>query len=1228
MSTNTQVTPALESNKSSNASNFDATRIDANRTARVRELLKAANERILVLDGATGTALQSLNLTAQDFGGPELEGCNENLVFTRPDVVAHVSRVYLEAGCDIVETNTFGATELVLDEYGLGAKAYEANRLATEIARRVCTEFDRPGRTHFVAGSMGPTTKALSLTGGISFDALSQHYYGQARGLFDGGADYLLLETCNDGRNIKAALVAIDRLFSETEAAGRGRIPVAVSATIENSGTMLAGQSIEALVAALMNRDLFYLGLNCATGPEFMTDHIRSLAALSPFRVACVPNAGLPDEDGHYLETPEMVGKAIEHFIKADWLNLVGGCCGTNADHIRKLVEIAKGIKPRTPKRESRSILSGVDFLEITDDLRPVIVGERTNVIGSRKFKEMITSEQYDEAAEIAKHQVKAGAHIIDVCLANPDRDELTDVENFLEFVVKKIRVPLMIDSTDKKVIARALTYCQGKAIINSINLEDGEERFEEIVPLARQFGAALVVGTIDEDPEQGMGVTRERKLVIAERSHHLLTEKYGFAEEDIYFDPLVFPCGTGDEQYRTSAPETIEGLRLIKQKFPRVKTALGISNVSFGLPAAGREVLNSVFLYHCVQAGLDLAIVNSEKLERFGSLPQDEIDLAENLLFSRGEDPLGKFAAKFRDRKLAVKKDRSLIPLDERLSSSVIEGTKDGLLEDLAEAMKQRKPLEIINGPLMAGMDEVGRLFNANKLIVAEVLQSAEVMKAAVAFLEPHMEKTDVSTRGKVLLATVKGDVHDIGKNLVDIILSNNGYNVVNLGIKIPPDQLITACREHKPDIVGLSGLLVKSAHQMVTTAEDLARAGITTPILVGGAALSRNFTEKRILPAYNDGAVIYARDAMSGLDLANKITDADKTHFKRLISDIAERRRAAEAAEAAAPVKPTTTAANTAPDDSRSHAVRVLQTEQIPQPPDYRRHIQNNVSVEGIWKFINPLMLYNRHLGIKPKIAKQFEQMAKDPTLARQIKQEDHSAYGVWEKVEEVKAQYNNTPYLQPSSIYRFFRAAGQGNTVYLYCDPTDGKPGANFHFERQSKGERLCLADYVAPLGGPADNIALFLTTCGKGVREESARLRAKGEFLKSHILQAVAIETAESYAEYLHSFLRATWGFADDLNMTMMERFQARYRGKRFSFGYPACPRLEDQALLFELLHPADIGVQLTEGFMMDPEASVSAIVFHHPDAKYFGVGGGSDGTGGTEGGNGTDGGNDT
>ena len=1164
------------------------------RSLRTAALLKESDRRILVLDGATGTAMQDLNLSAADFGGPDLEGCNENLVLTRPDIVAHVHTMYLEAGCDIVETNTFGATPIVLDEYGLGAKAYEINKRAAEIARAACAKFDTSDKSRFVAGSIGPTTKALSLTGGITFEGLIDNYYEQARGLFDGGADYFLLETCNDGRNIKAGLIAFDRLFEE-----RGEsVPVAVSATIESMGTMLAGQSIEALIASLAHRDLFYLGLNCATGPEFMTDYVRSLAQLSPFRVACVPNAGLPDEDGCYLETPEMVSGTLQHFIKEGWINLIGGCCGTHKGHVHALTQVAAGKTPRVLPKPSRSTLSGVDYLEITNEMRPVIVGERTNVIGSRKFKDLITAGKYDEAAEIAKLQVKAGAHIIDVCLANPDRDELQDIEKFLDLVVRKVRVPLMIDSTDAKVVERSLTYCQGKAIINSINLEDGEERFEEIVPLAKRFGAALVVGTIDEDPVQGMGVTRERKLAIAERSFDLLTKKYGLAAEDIYFDPLVFPCGTGDEQYRTSAPETIEGLRLIKERFPKCKTVLGISNVSFGLPNAGREVLNSVFLYHCVQAGLDLAIVNSEKLERFSSIPKEEIELAENLLFSRGEDPLGAFAAKFRESKGRPKVDRSLIPLDQRLANCVIEGSKEGLLDDLAEALKGRKALDIINGPLMAGMDEVGRLFNANKLIVAEVLQSAEVMKAAVAFLEPHMEKTDVSTRGKVLLATVKGDVHDIGKNLVDIILSNNGYKVVNLGIKIPPEQLISAAREHSPDIIGLSGLLVKSAHQMVTTAEDLARAGVQTPILVGGAALSRNFTEKRILPAYTKGPVWYAQDAMSGLDLANRITDPKQV--PAMLVEVETKRKAAlEAGEEKKDLSPVEKS------ETRSPSVRLLDS--IPQPPDFKRHIQRQTPIEQIWKYINPLMLYTRHLGIKAKMAKMLDQIGKDSSIARQVKEEDPSAYNVWEKVEEVKAEYGHTKVLAPKAVYRFFRAASQGNSILVFAEGENGdQPSVKFTFERQTKGEKLCLSDYLSPLDGPRDCMAMFVTSVGEDVRGASAVLRDKGEFLKSHILQAVAIETAEAYAEWLHGHLRASWGFPDDPNMTMMERFQAKYRGKRYSFGYPACPRLEDQAPLFELLSPRDIGVELTEGFMMDPESSVSAIVFHHPDAKYYGV----------------------
>ncbi|HYV66380.1 MAG TPA: homocysteine S-methyltransferase family protein, partial [Myxococcales bacterium] len=841
------------------------------RAGRVLRLRAELERRVLVLDGAMGTALQDLHLSAKDFGGPELEGCNEALNLTRPDVVRAVHRGYLEAGADVLETNTFGGTPLVLAEYGLQDKAVEINQAAASLARAEADAFATAERPRFVAGSMGPTTKAISVTGGVTFDQLIEHYQAQARGLHQGGVDYFLIETSQDTRNVKAGLIGIDR-FQET-LPPQERLPVAVSGTIEAMGTMLAGQSVEALAISLEHRDLLYLGLNCATGPEFMTDHIRTLAQLARTRVACVPNAGLPDENGRYLETPEMLARTLLRFGENGWLNLLGGCCGTHRGHIARLAEIAPRLSPRAIPTRRRSALSGVDPLEIGDEVRPVIVGERTNVLGSKKFRDLIAQEKWEDAAEIARAQVKRGAHMVDVSTQQTDRDELADLRRFLEVLIKKVRVPLMIDSTNEKAVEAALTYSQGKAIINSVNLEDGEKRFEKIAPLARKFGAALVVGCIDE---RGQAIKASDKLEVSRRSCELLTRKHGLAEQDLYFDPLVFPCASGDAAYTGSAIETIEAVRAIKAALPACKTVLRISNVSFGLPSAGREVVNSVFLYHCVQAGLDLALVNAEKLERYPQIPEHERKLAEGVLFCRDQvalqEAVAAFAGHFREKKPAGPA-RSELPLDERLARYIVEGSRDGLEADLAEKLGQgAKPLDIINGPLMRGMDEVGRLFNANQLIVAEVLQSAESMKAAVSWLEPHMDKVNSSTRGKVLLATVKGDVHDIGKNLVDIILSNNGFEVVNLGIKVPPEALIQAVREHRPDVVGLSGLLVKSAQQMVLTAEDLKDAGIDRPLLVGGAALSDRFTRGKIAPAYG-GTVVYANDAMNGLELLNKL-------------------------------------------------------------------------------------------------------------------------------------------------------------------------------------------------------------------------------------------------------------------------------------------------------------------------------------------------------------------
>jgi len=1151
------------------------------RSDRAALLVETLRRRVLCLDGATGTAIQALDLTDEDFGGAALAGCNENLILTRPDAIRKIHLDYAKAGADILETNTFGSTPMVLDEYGLGSKAHEISMLGAKLAREAADQVGTAQKPVWVAGAMGPTTRSLSVIGGLTFDDLVGHYLVQARGLLDGGADYLLLETCMDTRNIKAGLRAIDKLGEEVGE----KLLVAVSGTIENNGAMLGGQRVEALVASLAHLDLLYVGLNCATGPEFMTDHIRTMSAQAKWPVACVPNAGLPDEAGQYLESPEMMVNILRRFAESGWLNVIGGCCGTHTKHIEAFSRLAATLTPRVPSPEKKIFLSGIEYLELTDEVRPVIVGERTNVIGSRAFKNLVVAEKWEEAAEIARKQVKSGAHIIDVCLANPDREEMDDMKKFLEHAVKMVHVPFMIDSTDEKVVELALQYCQGKAIINSVNLEDGEERFEKICPLARTYGAALVVGCIDEDPVNAMGLTRQRKLEIAERSHALLTGKYGIPEEDIYWDPLVFPCGTSDEKFLGSAIETIEGVRAIKQRFPRTRTVLGISNVSFGLPNAGREVLNSVFLYECVKAGLDCAIVNSEKLERYASIPDEEKELAMELLRTGNETAIASYAAHFRERSTTPRASAASLPLDDRLARYIVEGTKDGLVADLdlklAEGMV---PLAIINGPLMKGMDEVGRLFNANQLIVAEVLQSAEAMKAAVAHLEPLMEKNESSLRGTVVLATVKGDVHDIGKNLVEIILSNNGFRVINLGIKVPPADLIKAAKQHKPDIIGLSGLLVKSAQEMVVTAGDLSTAGQRTPILVGGAALSRKFVDTKIAPKY-EGLVAYARDAMDGLDLAKRIVDVKQQ--ESLVAELATA-RAKYAGEVQRPEHlPSTSTV-------RSGHVPVLDT--VPAAPDFDTHILRNTPIEHVWAYINPLMLYGRHLGMKGQWLRKL-----DTPDQRDLQEHEagKKALELWEEVAQVKRDYRDV--LAARAIFRYFRGEASGNSLKVLDE--NKKVLETIDFPRQPRVDGLCVSDFVGPQN---DNFAMFVTTCGVGVRETAERLKQEGKYLQSHIIQALALETAEAYAEYIHARIRMMWGFPDPPETTMIDRFQARYRGCRYSFGYPACPDLEGQGLFFRLLDPKPIGVSLTDGFMMEPEASVSAMVFHHPAAKYFAI----------------------
>lgn len=1365
------------------------------RQARREQLKSALRQRLLIIDGAMGTEIQRRRLPPEAFGGKQFEGCNEAVNLFRPEVIRDIHVSYLEAGADIVETNSFGGTRLVLSEYGLGEQASAINYAAARLAREAADAFTArtPDKPRFVAGSMGPTTRSLSVIGDITFDELVANYYEQAKALVEGGVDYLLLETAHDTRNVKAGLVAIDRLARELGEP----IPVAVSATVEPRGTMLAGQNIEAFVISLEHADLLYIGLNCGTGPELMTDHLRTMAEMARVPVACVPNAGLPDEYGEYRETPEMMARVMNRFIDEGWVNLIGGCCGTNPAHIRALAALVPGRLPRRPggrlprrpDREHRALapaaatattattastatgaattaaaavttatataaaaavtrLSGIEPLEVDETTRPILVGERTNVVGSREFRELIKAGKFEEAADIARRQVRGGAQVIDICLASsdPDRDELADMERFLAEVANRVRVPLMIDSTNPRVIERALTYCQGKSIINSINLENGEERFREIVPLARRFGAALVVGTIDE---RGMAISRERKLAVARRSYELLTRQYGVAPQDIIFDPLTFPCASGDPEYTGAARETIEAIRLLKSEFPFSKTILGISNVSFGLPPAGREVVNSVFLYHAVQAGLDFAIVNTERLPRFPSLSEAERKLAEEVLFETDGERLSAAIARFADyfRQQAGKSRTKAVgvpggpassvslaseasstssagspglpdSLDERLARYVVEGTKDGLIEDLERKLKTgARPLDIISGPLMEGMSRVGKLFAQNQLIVAEVLQSAEVMKAAVAYLRPFIEAGEagagaeesragggtaatsaarpagLAVRGKIVLATVKGDVHDIGKNLVNIIFSNNGYQVIDLGTKVAPARLIEAVREHRPDLIGLSGLLVKSAEQMVVTAEELARAGIDLPLLVGGAALSESFARRRIAPVYR-GVVAYAEDAMKGLEIANRLLSKARSSAPAtdtiISAPVSEPAGSASATSATSGTSATSVTSDTSGTvaDSRSRLVPILPPEELPEPPDFERHVLRNIDLDEIWAFINPVMLYNRHLGLH----RNFN---------RALAEGDAKAATLKQLVEELKDRCRREGLLRVHAVWQFFRAASSGNRIYLF-DPTRrlsatrpaagepveagepvraGEPVAVFTFPRQPYPDGLCLADYVAPLdevpagavagaaaGAPAaaaagsaapgaggrvrDSICLFVVTAGEGVREAAEHFREQGELLRSYALQALALEAAEAAAEWLHARIRAAWGFPDDPAMTMKDRFQARYRGRRYSFGYPACPDLSQQRELFRLLRPEEIGVTLagpgghqadgeragseevdgqragiqgvdgwgagdhggngsegggygkSDGYMMDPEASVSALVFHHPSCRDF------------------------
>ena len=1128
--------------------------------------------RILVLDGAMGTNLEALCLSAEAFGGENFVGCNEHLVRTSPQAVESVHSEFLKQGCDIIQTNTFGGTPLVLGEFHLGGEAEGLNREAARLARRAADAHAVGGRLCWVAGSMGPTTKALSILGGVNFDELVAHFEIQARGLMEGGVDFLLLETCQDTCNIKAGVLGIRRAFEKT-----GHVlPIAISMTVEPSGTLLAGQTVEAVLASIEHWPLLYVGLNCATGPSAMADHLRSLAAMSPFPTACVPNAGLPDSNGRYLETPEMLAASLGGFADRGWLNVVGGCCGTRPEHIASIAQRVRGVPPRKPKENSRTLLSGLELLDV-DECKPILIGERTNVHGSKKFRRLIAEGHWEEAAEVAKSQVRKGAHLIDICLANPDRNELEDMRRFLPLVNKRIKAGITLDSQTPEVVEAALKLCQGKCLINSINLEDGEAKFLAVANLAKTYGAALVVDCIDET---GMAISRSQKLEILRRAKKLLNEKSGIEDRDIFFDMLVFPCASGDEKYTGSATETIEGIRLAKALFPQCKTLLGISNVSFGLPAAGREVLNAVFMQHCVDAGLDAAIVNTEQLVRQSTLSSEEQSLCDGLLRNDSKEALDAFVNFFRDKKLEPKPATQRLSADEHLKHCVLEGSQEGLFEAIEEKLLEIGPLEVVNGPLMGAMDEVGSLFAKNRLIVAEVLQSAEVMRAAVSYLRPRIEGEQPKiSRGKMLLATVKGDVHDIGKNLVEVIFSSNGIEVVDLGTKVLPSSIVENVHSHSPDLIGLSGLLVKSAHQMKATVEDLRQAGISLPVLVGGAALSERFVVEQIAPAYGGGKVAYAKDAMQGLSIALKVLSG----------------------EISAP-PPSRFPLDVLPDKVPPLATHIppLQVSEpvpvsIPQPPDFERHLLKQIPAKEILSWINPIPLLVQPFGLPAKFARQWLSPKADEQLL------DARSRNAWHVMEEMRHWF--CQHCQPQAVFQFFRAAKEGDAIELF-EVAGEKRIASLHFPR--KGD--CLADYVASKEGglPRDSLPLFVVTVGNKIKPMMDTLKEEGAFLKMHALGVLTTSAAEACAEWLHAKIRGLWGFPDEVGVPLEWFFKSRYRGKRYSFGYPSCPNLEEQRILFELLRPEDIGVHLTEECMMEPEASVSAMVFHHPRARYFSV----------------------
>ena len=1146
-------------------------------------LLDVARQRVVIFDSATGTGIQGFRLSADDFGG--LDGCNEYLNVHNPEIVRRLHQINLDAGVDAVLTNTFGASAITLAEYELADRAYEISAAGARLARETADAYAaRDGRPRWVAGSMGPGTKLPTL-GQIDFDTLSAAYREQARGLLDGGADVLLVETVFDLLQGKAAIIGAQDAFAE---AGR-EAPILVSITIETTGQMLVGSEVGAAVTSLTPLGIDALGVNCATGPDLMHEHLRYLSAHSPLPILCQPNAGLPrveDDQAVYDLTPQGLVDAHRTFVGEYGVSLIGGCCGTTPAHMAAVVEVLRDAVPagREPRPEA-GVASLFTTVPYAQDASVLIVGERANANGSRRFKRLLEAENFDEMANVVRDQAAEGAHIVDVCVDYVGRDGVPDMERLVGEARGRTTLPIMLDSTETPVLEAGLKLIGGKPIVNSINLEDGGERLDRTLRAARRYGAAVVALVIDEE---GQARTADRKLAIARRIYDLVTTRYGLPAEDLFFDALTLPLGSGQEELRNDGRETLEGIRRIKAELPGVHTVLGVSNISFGLNAAARQVLNSVFLHRAVEAGLDAAIVNAQQI-----LPEHQIDAAQLLAAQRlidnewapGEagapvDPLHAFMDVFTDatvKREAV--DLATIPPAERLHRRILDGLRDGLPADLDAALGERPALAIINDTLLPAMQVVGELFGSGKMQLPFVLQSAETMKAAVAHLEPHMEKSAASGKGTIVLATVRGDVHDIGKNLVEIILSNNGFRTINLGIKQPIANVIEAAERESADAIGLSGLLVKSTVVMKEDLRELNRRGLAGqyPVLLGGAALTRRYVEQDLREVY-EGAVYYGQDAFEGLEIMNAISAGE--------------RPAGQERTAAAPAA--------APDRARGGGVvgagtRSAIARDVPlvTPPFWGRRMHKGVSVSEVAGYLNEVALFRGQWGFRKGDQSDGEFEAALEREARPV---------LRRLLQEATAQ----GLLEPAVVYGYFPVQSDGDSLIVY-DESGEDERLRFEFPRQPGKQHLCLADFFRPVeSGEMDVAAFHVVTVGAKASDYAQRLYAANAYQDYLYWHGLGVEMAEALAEYWHARVRRELGIAGEDGPTRRDLFAGRYRGARFSFGYPACPNLEDQAKLFELLRPEEIGLSLSEEFQLVPEQSTSAIITAHPEAAYFSI----------------------